>query len=62
MPDSSWSYSSYEFDESVLKKSSRIMGVEMEKTSKQLLEQNKMCLAQLSATMDVNELRRPMNF
>jgi hypothetical protein len=38
------------------------MGVEMEKTSKQLLEQNKMCLAQLSATMDVNELRRPMNF
>jgi len=38
------------------------MVAEMKKMSEQLIEQNRTCLAQLNATMDVNGLYRPINF
>lgn len=38
------------------------MVAEMEKTSEQLIEQNRICLAQLNVTMNVNGLYKPINF
>ena len=38
------------------------MVTEMEKTSEQLIEQNRICLAQLNVTMNVNGLYKPIIF